>query len=144
MAQSRASSPEDIYDALTEDVEFMSYVGEYSFVSKQEPVNSITILTPGAKIPQLKSQSGLEVIIHDTGQVRRRDYLTDEPEALVTWQIFLIVWPGADGTTMTNAAKRLIEMFSGTIAIPVVATPSELGALVQTLVSIPDNATILV
>ncbi len=144
MVQSRAGSPEDIYDTLTDDTEFMSYVGEYTFVSQQEAVDSITILTPGAKIPQLKSQSGLEVIIHDSGQIRRKDYLTNESEALVTWQVFLIAWPGSDGTTMTNAAKRLIKIFAGATALPVIATPNELGALVQTLISIPDNAAILI
>lgn len=144
MPQSRADSPEAIFDALSGDSTFMSYVGQYTFSANSTPVDSICILTPGEKLPQLKSQTGLEVVIHDVGQVTRFDYLTDQPETLVTWQVFLILWPEATGTTMTMAAKRIVEMFSGTTTIQTVATPGELGAMVQTIALIPENAAILV
>jgi hypothetical protein len=143
MSQNRADSPESIYDTLVGDSVFSSLIGSYKFVNEPNPVDSIVISSPGAKLPQLSSQTGLEVIIHDAGQVTRMDYLTDSSEALVTWKVYLIVWPPANGTTITNAAKRMIEIFANSTAVEVVSTPNEIGAMVQTLVLIPDNALIM-
>jgi hypothetical protein len=150
VAQTRVDSPESIYNALTSDIEFTSYIGEYLFKGNVAPIDSISIITPGQILPELQSQSGLEVVIHDIGIVTRRDYLTEQAqgwstvESLVTYQVFLIVWPGATGTTMTNAARRMIEMFSGATSIQTVPTPNELTTLVQTQILIPENSTILV
>lgn len=122
----------------------MSYVGSYSFANNTTAVDSISIITPGQPLPELASQSGLEVVIHDIGIVTRRDYITSAPDALITYQVFLIVWPPATGVTMNNAAKRMIEMFNGATSIQTVPTPNDLTALVQTQILIPNNAAILI
>jgi len=144
MAQTKADSPGAIYDALTGDLQFSSLIGEYKFVNNASPIDSISILSPNQKLPQLSNQSGLEVIIHDAGQVERMDYLTDESEALITWKVYLIAWPPANGATLTEAAARMIQIFSNSTAIEIVSTPNEIGALVQSLVLIPKNAAIMI
>lgn len=144
MAQSKADSPGAIYEALTGDSVFSSLIGEYKFINNASPIDAISILSPNERLPQLSSQSGLEVVIHDSGQVTRKDYLTDASEPLVTWRVYLIAWPPANGTTLTEAAARMIQIFSNSTAIEVMSTPNEIGALVQNLVLIPENAAIMI
>jgi hypothetical protein len=144
MPQSRAESPEAIYEALTGDSAFSSMIGEYKFVNSASPVDSISILSPNQRLPQLSSQEGLEVVIHDSGQVNRMDFLTNESEALITWSVYLIAWPPATGLTVTEAAARMIQIFANSNALEVVAVPNSIGALVQNLVLIPQNAAIMI
>jgi hypothetical protein len=144
MAQLKADSPEVIYDTLTEDTEFAALVGSYVFVGQTTAIDSISIMSPNEKLPQLSSQTGLEVIIHDIGEARRVDYLTDPSEAVINWKVYLIAWPGADGSTITAATKRMIEIFSNATGVEIVATPNEIGALVQNVVMIPSNAAIMI
>lgn len=144
MTQIIANSPLAIYNALTGDSTFMSYVGEYTFKSGGATVDSISIMSPGSDLPNLKAQTGLEVVIHDVGDVRTNIYVTDNPDPVVTWRVFLIAWEGATGEVMTNAAKRILQMFGNAFTIQTVATPDGLGALVQTMVMIPSDAPILV
>lgn len=144
MAQSKADSPGAIYEALTGDSIFSSLIGEYKFINNASPIDAISILSPNERLPQLSSQSGLEVIIHDSGQVERMDYLTDAPEPLITWKVYLIAWPPATGMTLTEAAARMIQIFSNSTVVEVVSTPNEIGALVQSLVLIPKNAAIMI
>jgi hypothetical protein len=143
MPQNFATSPKVIYDALTGDSTFMDYVGSYTFVKNSTVIDSINIVTPGADLPQVKSVNGLEVVIHDSGDTGNRKYLTDSTEAIITWRVFLIVWPDATGETMTNAAKRMIEIFGNATTIETVATTDGLGSLVQTMVLIPSDSPIL-
>ena len=144
MAQQKADSPGAIYDVLVDDEEFSALVGTYKFVGQSSTVSSISVLSPNEKLPQLTSQEGLEVVIHDIGQVTRMDYLTNISEAVTTWRVYLIAWPEANGSTIAAAAKRMIEIFSNAAAVEVVSTPNELGALVQTVVLIPSNAAIMI
>ena len=144
MAQLKADSPEVIYDTLVDDTEFDALVGSYVFVGQATAVDSISILSPNEKLPQLSSQTGLEVIIHDVGETRRVDYLTDPSEAVISWKVYLIAWPGADGGTITAATKRMIEIFSNATGVEVIATPNEIGALVQNVVLIPSNAAVMI
>lgn len=144
MAQLKADSPEVIYDTLVDDTQFAALVGSYVFVGQATAVDSISILSPNEKLPQLSSQTGLEVIIHDVGETRRVDYLTDPSEAVISWKVYLIAWPGADGGTITAATKRMIEIFSNATGVEVIATPNEIGALVQNVVLIPSNAAIMI
>lgn len=144
MAQLKADSPEAIYDTLVDDTEFAALVGSYVFVGQATPVDSISILSPNEKLPQLSSQTGLEVVIHDVGEVRRVDYLTDASEAVINWKVYLIAWPGANGGTITAATKRMIEIFSNATGVEIIATPNEIGALVQNVVLIPSNAAIMI
>jgi hypothetical protein len=144
MAQSKADSPEVIYDTLIGDTEFAALIGSYVFVGQTTAIDSIGIMSPNEKLPQLSSQTGLEVIIHDIGETRRVDYLTDPSEAVINWKVYLIAWPGADGGTVTAATKRMIEIFSNATGVEVIATPNEIGALVQNVVLIPSNAAIMI
>jgi hypothetical protein len=143
VAQNFATTPQAIYDALTGDSEFMSYVGTYNFVAGNTLVPSITITSPGADLPSLKSQSGLEVIIHDTGDVSRVDYLTDDYDPRVMWKVFFIVWEPATGLTMTNAVKRAMRILGGSTSIETVAVSSGLKALAQTLLMVPSEGPIM-
>lgn len=143
MTQNFATTPDEIFDALTGDTTFMSLVGSYTFVKNSTSIDSISILTPGADLPNLKSQSGLEVVIHDSGNISNMKYLTDTSDAVITWKVFLIVWPPATGSTMVNAAKRMVEIFGKATAIETIATADGLGSLVQTLVLIPSDSPIL-
>ncbi len=144
MAQTKADSPEVIYETLVEDAEFSALIGSYKFVGQTTAVDSISVLSPNEKLPQLSSQTGLEVIIHDIGEVRRVDYLTDASEAVVNWKVYLIAWPNANGGTVTAATKRMIEIFSNATGIEVISTPNEIGALVQNVVLIPSDAAIMI
>lgn len=144
VSQIFADSPEKVFDTLASDVIFSSYIGQYTFTEGNTQVDSISILTPGQKLPHLKAQSGLEVVIHDAGDITRTDWLTDTSEAIISWKVFLIVWPPADGTTMSLAAKRMIEIFSKATAIETLSTTQGLGSLVQTMVLIPSNSIILI
>jgi hypothetical protein len=143
VSQSFATSPEVIFNALTGDATFSSYIGTYTFVEGSTQVDSISIVTPGQDLPQLKSQSGLEIVIHDAGDITRNDWITDTSEAVIAWKVFLIVWPPANGTTMSLAARRMIEIFSKATAIETLSTSQGLGSLVQTMVIIPSDSAIL-
>lgn len=143
VTQNKANSPLAIYNALTGDSQFMSYVGQYTFKAGNQAVDSISIMSPGSDLPNLKSQTGLEVIIHDVGDVRAKNYVAGAIDPVVTWRVFLIAWENATGETMTNAAKRIVEMFGNVFNLQTVATPDGLGSLVQTLVLIPSDAPIL-
>jgi hypothetical protein len=144
MPQSRADSPEIIYDTLVDDEEFSSLIGEYAFVAAKAKKPSVSILSPNESLPRLLSQSGLEVIIHDVGQVTRMDYLTNQSDALISWKVYLIAWPPATGLTITNAASRMIEIFSNATAIELNSVPNEAGALIQSVVLIPNNSAIMI
>lgn len=148
MGQDRVTSPGAIYDALSDDTEFMSYVGEYVFVNSNNTLPSICVTTPNIPIPNLKDVLGLEVLIHDIASISRIDYLTDASNALATYEIYLILWTGVNGATsganLTNAASRIVEMFSGArsiLTVPVNKTPN---VAIQMVVRVPNNALIQV
>lgn len=143
MPQNLAATPEIIYNTLTNDATFMTYVGTYTFAASNTELDSITVNSPGTDLPHLKAQSGLEVIIHDVGDTSRLDWLTGESNAIITWKVFLIAWPPATGYTVSLAAKRMIEIFSKAVSVETVAVSDGLGALVQTMVTIPSDSVIL-
>lgn len=143
MTQEFPVTPSVIYDTLTSDTTFMSYIGTYTFVSGGTQIDSVSILTPGQTMPQVQSQSGLECIIHDSGDMRRMDYLTDTSTIVPFWNVFLIVWPPATGETMSNATIRVLELFSGASSFETVPVTSGIGALVQTKIVIPANKPVL-
>lgn len=143
MAQERASSPEAIYDTLTGDTTFMSYVGTRVFETGNTELDAISILTPGAELPKLKTVNGLETVIHDVSDLGRRNYITGGPDITSTWKVFLLAWPPANGSTMNDAARRIMELFSNATTIETVGSPSGLGAVAQVLVLIPSDSVIL-
>lgn len=138
MAQSFATNPEIIYNVLNNDTTFSSYLGTYTFTGGNT-TDSIVILTPGQQLPQLASQVGLECIIHDSGDIKRFDYVNDSSELLTTWKVFLIVWDGATGGILDAAAKRIMHLFYGTTSIETLSVAQGLGARVQTMLMIPEN-----
>lgn len=144
MAQSRVDSPVDIYNALSGNSVFMSHVGTYSFTGSSAPQPAFSIVTPNQQIPNLEAVNGLEVVIHDTGTVTRKDFLTDPSTALVTYQMFLILWDGGLGTDLTIASQQVVQTFSGAKTIRLVPVRDTVNVLVQTLIEIPNNAAILV
>lgn len=138
MAQTFATNPETIYNVLANDATFSAYLGTYTF-SGGSTADSIAILTPGQQLPQLQSQVGLECVIHDSGDIKRTDYVNDSSEFLTTWKLFLIVWDGATGSTLDGAAKRIMHLFYGSTSIETLSVAQGLGARVQTMIMIPED-----
>jgi hypothetical protein len=144
MTQQHASSPDIIYQILTEDTEFMELVGTRIFKTGNTELDSISIATPGELLPAIKSQTGLEVIIHDIGQLNRREYITNDIDITAAWKVFLLAWPGANGTTLNNAARRIMQLFSKATTLEINTLPTGLGAMAQLLVLIPSDSLVLV
>lgn len=144
MTQTRATSAEMIYQTLTDDVEFMSYVGKYKFIASTGELDAISVITPGESLPEIEYQKGLEVVIHDTGLAKRMDYLTSVSDILVTYQVYLILWPDADGQLLTDATSRILRIFSNSKAVSTVPTANNITSLVQSLILIPENSAIMV
>lgn len=142
MAQQHVDTPEIIYNTLTNDTAFMALVGKRIFKSANTELGAISILTPGAPLPAIKTQSGLEVVIHDISALERRDYITDSHDVITTWKVFLLAWPGANGATMNSAARRIMELFSKASTLETNPAPSGLGAIAQLLVLIPSDSVV--
>lgn len=143
MSQQFPTNPQVIYDTLVADAEFMSYIGEYTFTAGQA-IPAISIVTPGADLPAVKEATGVEVVIHDTADLSRKNYLTDSADIDAKWTMFLICWEPATGTDMTLAAMRALGIFSGSVSFETVSVADGLGALVQTAIQIPSDMPILV
>lgn len=143
MAQNKADSPEKIYETLTEDSTFMALVGKRIFKVENTELDAISIATPGEPLPGVKSITGLEVIIHDVTNLKRRSYVTNDYDIESTWKIFLLAWPGANGSTLNSAATRILELFSKATTIETVPLNSDIGAIAQLLVLIPSDSIIL-
>ena len=143
MPQTRVTSALDIYDTLAGDSTFMSYVGSYTFKNGSNN-DALSIITPGRPLPDLGNVSGLEVVIHDTGKVSRRDYLTSPTDVLVTYQVYLLLWEPADGDVLNAASGRIVQAFSGTNVLQIVPINENKDILVQSLAEIPDNAVIMI
>lgn len=142
MPQTLASTPQIIFNTLTADTTFMSYVGQYTFASGST-TSSISIVTPGKDLPAVAKQEGLEVIIHDIADLNSKLYITDLADPIYTWKIFLIVWEPATGTTVTNAASRILAKFPKATSIDTVSVASTLGVAFQTQIRIPSDCPIL-
>ncbi len=148
MPQQLVESPQVIFDTLTGDATFMSYVGSYIFADGETEVDAISIMSPGQDLPHLKTISGMEVVIHDVGIIDRIDYISDVSSSLATWKLYLIAWPPANGGTLTDAMRRIIQKFTGarSITIPIeqidVVGP-QIGASTQILVTIPESSIVI-
>lgn len=144
MTQSRITSANDIYDVLSNDTEFMSYVGQYKF-SNGATSSSLSIVTPGRGLTDLYDCNGLEVIIHDaSSRVTRMDFLTDESISMMTYQVFLLLWEPALGDVMNNASNRIIKCFSNTNVLRTVPMTDNKNILVQSIAEISSNAVVLI
>jgi hypothetical protein len=143
MPQQHVDTPEVIYDTLVADATFMALVGSRVFKNADTVLDAISIVTPGAPLPAIKSQAGLEVVIHDITDFQRREYITEDRDFVTTWKVFLLAWEGATGATMNSAARRIMELFSKATTIETNAAPSGLGAIAQLLALVPSDSAIL-
>lgn len=141
MAQTFPDSPEVIYNTLVADAAFMANIGTYTFAGGDTD-NSISIQTPGRDMPGLKKVEGVECVIHDVSDVRRMDFY-NSTNVEQTWKMFLICWEPALGSEMNSAAVRALEIFGGANSFETVATSDGIGAMVQTMVTIPSDRPIL-
>lgn len=143
MAQSRATSPQVIYNKLVADSAFMALVGSRVFLNGGTTLDAISIVTPGEKLPDLKSISGLEVAIHDVANLGRRSYLTGADDITTVWKVYLMAWPPANGATLNSAATRIMELFSGATTIETSPTQQGIGVIAQMLALIPSDSVVL-
>ena len=142
MAQIFPSTPQIIYDTLVADSVFTNAVGSYEFKGNSSPVAAVTVTTPGADLPSIKSVTGIEVIIHDTADFRRIDKF-DSSDLIADWTVFVICWEPSTGDDMNVVVKRIMEIFSGATSYQTVTTSSGIGANVQTSINIPADKPIL-
>lgn len=142
MPQQRATTPEVIYETLTDDATFMALVGNVKFKQATAAIDAISIVTPGQPMPDVESIQGLEVVIHDIAKLERKNYVTDDFNVLPSWKVFLLAWPGANGTTLNSAATRMMELFSNATTIETGAVPVGLGAMAQLLVMVPSTSVV--
>lgn len=142
MAQTFPVSAQVIYDTLAADASLAALLGEYQFKSGLT-APAMSILTPGSDLPMLSGTTGVEVVIHDVGNVNRTDYLTGESEFDTLWPVFVICWKGATGANMHEVAKLICSHFVGSNALQTVAAADGVGALVQTKVQIRSDKPII-
>ncbi len=143
MAQQFPTSAQVIYDTLVADTAFMALLGSYDFKNATGSLPAISIVTPGADLPQLRGVEGLECVIQDAGNIGRMDYVAGASDFVITYSVFLICWEDANGQDMTSAAQRVMQIFGGATSTETVAVADGLGALAQTLIRIPSTAPIL-
>lgn len=137
MPQSFANTPELIYNVLANDPLITNRLGEYTFVGGTT-YPSIALLTPGQSLPNLEAQEGLECIIHDSGDVTRKDYLSGSSDLMTLWKVFVIVWDPATGSDLDFVVKRIMHLFYGSTSIETLSVAQGARARVQTMVLIPE------
>ena len=143
MTQSFPTSPEIIYQTLTGDTQFMSLLGTYTFRQGDTVIPAISVVTPGSDLPSLKETTGLECVIHDAGTMRRKEYIAGQADIETTWSVYLICWESSDGSDLTAAAQRAMQIFAGSSVIETVAVSDGLGAMAQMMVTIRSDMPIL-
>ena len=103
----------------------------------------MSIVTPGQDLPAIKSISGVEVVIHDAADVKRRDYLTSGSDIYIDWKVFFICWEPSTGLQLTAAVARAMQRFAGSLSFETVAVADGIGAQVQTMLVIKGDMPIL-
>ena len=136
------TSAQVIYETLTTDTDFSLLIGEYSFRAGQT-APAVSIVTPGQDLPAVKKISGIEVVIHDAADVKRRDYLTSESDIYIDWKVFFICWEPATGLELTAAVARAMQRFAGSTSFETVAVADGIGAQVQTMLIVKGDMPIL-
>lgn len=142
MAQQLPTSAQVIYDTLATDPNFTALIGEYTFRAGQTGL-AMSIVTPGQDLPAIESISGVEVVIHDAADVKRRDYLTSGSDIYIDWKVFFICWKPATGLELTAAVARAMQRFAGSLSFETVAVADGIGAQVQTMLVIKGDMPIL-
>lgn len=142
MAQQFPTSAQVVYETLANDTEFLSFIGEYKFRAGQV-TPALSIVTPGEDLPAVKEVTGVEVVIHDAADVKRKDYLTESPYLYIDWKVFFICWEPAKGIDLTAAVARAMQRFAGSMSFETVAVADGIGAQVQTMLVIKGDMPIL-
>ena len=104
---------------------------------------ALSIVTPGEDLPAVKEVTGVEVVIHDAADVKRKDYLTESPYLYIDWKVFFICWEPAKGIDLTAAVARAMQRFAGSMSFETVAVADGIGAQVQTMLVIKGDMPIL-
>ena len=121
----------------------MSYVGSYTF-SDGSVLPAISVKSQGEDTIGLSKAEGLEVICLDAADVSNQSYVSsDLPDAVFTFNVFLVAWEPSSGQVITNAITQMTKRFLGLQSIDTVAASDGIGALVQTKVMIKSNMPIL-
>lgn len=139
MTQLFPTTAQVIYEAVSVDPVFTGLLGTYDFKNSVGPVPSLSIVSAGEDMPSIRNVQGVECIIQDTGDVVTQPYLTEDPDLVITWSVFLVAWEPSKGSDMQEATNYLLKRFVGAQAVQTVATTDGLGALVQTKVFIASN-----
>lgn len=142
MAQTFPVSAQVIYDTLAADASLLGMLGQYQFKSGASST-AMSILTPGTDLPMLAGTSGIEVVIHDVGNLETVPYITDSQDYRTVWPVFVICWKGATGADMHEVVKSICAHFAGSNALQTVAAADGVGALVQTKINIRSNMPVL-
>ena len=142
MAQQLPTSAQVIYDTLAADSVFPNLIGEYVFKAGQTGL-AMSIVTPGQDLPSVKTVNGVEVVIHDAADVKRRDYLTSGSDIYIDWKVFFICWEPATGLELTAAVAQAMTRFAGSVSFETVAVADGAGAMVQTMLIIKGDMPIL-
>ena len=139
--QTFPTSAQVIYDTLAADATFLSYLGSYDFRTGQGPIPALSVISAGEDLPSLRNVEGIECIIQDAGNVRQRNYLTNDLDLVTSWSVFLVAWEPSTGADLQVATERILRRFNGASAIQTVATTDGLGSLVQNKIMVSsDNA----
>lgn len=140
--QSFPTSAEIIHNTLAADSTFVATLGEYTFKDATvEP--AISIITPGERVPYVSDITGIECVILDVPNIRRRNYLTEAADLEKVYRLFVIAWDPATGSDVDQSVSRILSIFSGASSFDTVKTSEGLNAKVQTVVTIPSNSPIL-
>lgn len=118
----------------------MANVGKYVYSAGGTEVDAVSVVTPGVPLPNIDSVNGVEVIIHDVGELFPVNMISDPAEVLTAYKIFLLLWGTGTGAELNAATKRALELFPGAEAVETVTQDNQINALVQTQVNIPGNS----
>lgn len=141
MAQTFPKTPEIIYNTIAADAIISPLLGQHEFRGGGSGP-ALSIVTPGQDLPSLKTTTGVEVVIHDIADMRRRDYY-DSTAIETIWKVFVICWKPSTGSDVNTVVGQMMRRFSGATSIETIATADGIGAMVQTMVLIPSDKPIL-
>ena len=141
--QTFPTSAQVIYDTLAADATFIGFLGTYDFKDVGGSVTALSVISAGQDLPSLRNVQGVECIIQDAGDVKQRNYLTNDLDLVTTWNVFLVSWEPSTGADLQVATERVLRRFHGASAVQTVATTDGLGSLVQNKILISSDDAII-
>lgn len=118
----------------------MANIGKYVYAAGDAEIDAVSVVTPGVPLPNINSVNGVEVLIHDVGELLPINLISDPAEVPTAYKIFLLLWGNGTGAQLNAATKRVLQLFPGAEAIETVTQDNQINALVQTQVNIPGNS----